>query len=73
MFCPLLEKDVLKRGGERQVEESMELCIVIVCVYSLGARAYKSDARSFLGCVTRVFRVHVAEYARYRIFTKPAR
>ena len=52
MFCPLLEKDVLKRGGERQVEESMELCIVVVCVSILSARArikFKSDARSFFG------------------------
>ena len=39
MFCPLLEKDALKRGGERQVEESRELCIVVVCVSILSARA----------------------------------
>ena len=41
MFCPLFEeeKDLVKRGGERQVEESMELCIVIVCVCILSARA----------------------------------
>ena len=46
MFCLFEEeKDLVKPGGERQVEESVELCIVVVCVYSLGARAYKSDAR----------------------------
>ena len=41
MFCPLFEeeKDLVKRGGERQVEESMELCIVVVCVSILSARA----------------------------------
>ena len=55
MFCPLFEEEqeVLKRGGESAVEESTELCIVIVCVYSLGARAYKSDARCSLGGVTQ--------------------
>ena len=74
MFCPLLEKDALKRGGERQVEESMELCIVVVCVSILSARArIKVTQEVSLGGVTRVFRVHVAEYALYRIFTKPAR
>ena len=63
MFCPLLEKDVLKRGGERQVEESMELCIVVVCVSILSARArIKVTQEVSLGGVTRVFRVHVAEY-----------
>lgn len=51
MFCPLLEKDVLKRGGERQVEESMELCIVVVCVSILSARARTKVTQDFLWCV----------------------
>lgn len=64
MFCPLFEeeKDLVKRGGERQVEESMELCIVVVCVSILSARARTKVTQDVsLGCVTRVFRVHVAE------------
>jgi len=45
VFCPLFEeeeKDVLKRGGESAVEESMELCIIIfICFFSLCARVQK--------------------------------
>ena len=61
-FVSLLEKDALKRGGERQVEESMDFCIVVVCVSILSARArIKVTQEVSLGGVTRVFRVHVAE------------
>ena len=40
----------------------MELCIVVVCVSILSARArIKVTQEVSLGGVTRVFRVHVAE------------
>ena len=46
-----------------------------VCVSILSARARIKVTQEVSLCgVTRVFRVHVAEYfAWYRIFTKPAR